>query len=292
MINALSTLRGAALSAARARLRLGGLRPARFDTALGAVQIYSGPGGGALGPWVVLHGVGSHATAYGGLLRALRPHARWLMAPDLPGHGGSGGEPAQMRPDEMVEAAEQALQAALEAAGQAEPVTLLGCSLGGALAVKLALRGRLPIKALILCAPAGAPLPAADFTDFLSGFQIDSGADARAFAGRLFHRPPWYTALVAPLILAEFRRPTLRAFFAQIRPEDQLQPGALAEVQPSTLVLWGEGERLLWPAHGDFYRDHLPAHGAFEIIEGAGHSLHLEQPQALAERAARFVSSR
>ncbi|MFN3198116.1 MAG: alpha/beta fold hydrolase [Bradymonadia bacterium] len=283
----LRLLRATALGAATLRLKGLGLRPQPVETEMGPLRLYCGDGGGALGTWVVLHGVGSHATAYGGLLSTLRPHVTRLVAPDLPGHGRSAGEPGHMTADQMVTAIEQALLETVEG-----PVVLLGCSLGGALAVKLALRRRLSVRAVVLCAPAGGPLSPERFEQFLGGFDPTTYRRALDFSGRLFRRPPWFTPLVAPLVQAEFQRPSIQSFFEQISAEDQFDAETLSALDAPTLVLWGAGERLLWPEHEAFYREHLPGGGAFEHIEDAGHSLHLEQPGVLVERAVAFVESR
>ena len=48
-----------------------------------------------------------------------------------------------------------------------------------------------------------------------------------------------------------------------------------------SLVIWGEHDRMVPPAHGEAYDDGLAGGGdAYELIAGAGHAVHLEQPRA------------
>jgi len=91
--------------------------------------------GGQPGPvLLLLHGLGATSEVWDGLLAEADRHwpGRWL-APDLPGHGGSA--PLDQYTFTSMAAA---LAAALAVTLDAEPVTILGHSLGGVLALELA----------------------------------------------------------------------------------------------------------------------------------------------------------
>lgn len=72
-----------------------------------------------------------------------------VVVPRLPGHGTSGADFMRSRKDDWVGAAEKAL---VELGGQYQEVSLVGHSMGGAIAVLLA--SRHPVASVVLYAPA------------------------------------------------------------------------------------------------------------------------------------------
>ena len=68
-------------------------------TAAGGLHAYDARGPAALPTIVLLHGLGSTATSFGPLLSRMRPQARRLVAPDLPGHGFSETPSGRLTPE-------------------------------------------------------------------------------------------------------------------------------------------------------------------------------------------------
>jgi len=102
-------------------------------------------------PLLLLHGIGSTHRDFA----ALRPRldARYaVLAPDLPGLGDSA--PLPVLP--TVAAIADALEADLDTLGL-DRVHVLGSSLGGRLALELAVRGR--ARSVVALAPSGLNLP-------------------------------------------------------------------------------------------------------------------------------------
>ena len=58
-----------------------------------------------------------------------------------------------------------------------------------------------------------------------------------------------------------------------------------------SLVIWGGSDRMVPPAHGAAYDDGLPEATRFEVIDGAGHAVHLEQPDRVADLIVEFHDS-
>jgi pimeloyl-ACP methyl ester carboxylesterase len=101
------------------------------------------------GPTVVLiHGSPGNGRAWQRVAERLAGRHR-VIAPDLPGHGGTTPAPPGTPPD--VGATAALLEALLGAVGP--PALLVGHSYGGVVALALALRGRVPIGALALLEP-------------------------------------------------------------------------------------------------------------------------------------------
>jgi pimeloyl-ACP methyl ester carboxylesterase len=74
-------------------LRRQGFISQHVPTKQGRVHLMSAPGGGALPPIVLMHGLGARGAQYQRLVRCLRPHTRRLILPDAPGHGLSDTPP-------------------------------------------------------------------------------------------------------------------------------------------------------------------------------------------------------
>src|SRR5262249_33563280 len=54
------------------------------------------------------------------------------------------------------------------------------------------------------------------------------------------------------------------------------------------LVVWGEQDRMVPPAHGRAYYDELPQATRLEMFEGAGHAVHLEEPDRVSDLIIEF----
>jgi len=66
--------------------------------------------------------------------------------------------------------------------------------------------------------------------------------------------------------------------------------GRLHRIKSPTLVLWGEGDRLVPLAHGQAYATHIPR-AALQVVPGAGHSPLLEQPAESLRLVADFLET-
>lgn len=269
---------------ARLRLRAGGLRGRTVETAAGPMFAYDAPGRGPRPPLVLLHGIGSSATAYGKLMLGLLPHVRRLMAPDLPGHGFSATPPPGFDPEALVEQAIGLVDALLD-----EPAVVVGTSMGGGLALRYAIARPARVRALVLCSPAGAPMSAEALDTLRAQFELAGPADARAFVERLFADRPPAPALVARAVRDRLTRPVVRDLLARVGPETFLTAEEAATLAPPTLLLWGGAERVLPEESLAWLRAHLPEAVQIERPAGWGHSAHLEQTGALVERVVRFV---
>jgi pimeloyl-ACP methyl ester carboxylesterase len=112
--------------------------------------------GGEGAPIVLLHGVGSFAVEWGRVIpRLVRRHR--IIAPDLPGLGESANMPAGWTP----RAAVAWLQNLIEQTCAEAPV-VVGHSVGGALAVHLAIQHRSSVRRIVLvdCSSLGRFRPA------------------------------------------------------------------------------------------------------------------------------------
>lgn len=276
----------AAEKLARFAMNRRGLASRFVDVAGVRLHVYDGRGGGTLPPVVLLHGLGSGGAAFAGLVRHLAPHVSRIVIPELPGHGFSTRGERAITPELLLEAIGGAIDIVLD-----EPAIVYGSSLGGGIAIKYALERPERVRALVLVSPAGAPLPDHEWEALVKTFHVTGPREARAFLERLYHRPPWFLALLArefPHVLA---RPAVREILESATQAHAPSPEDLGRLAMPLLFVWGRSEKLLPASALRYFRAHLPAHAVIEEPAGFGHTPQLEVPARLAERVVAFLKS-
>jgi alpha-beta hydrolase superfamily lysophospholipase len=182
---------------------------------------------------LLLHGYGEHAGRYEHVAARLAADGAVVYAPDHRGHGRSEGEPALVEDmeDLVNDAASVLARARAEHPGL--PATVLGHSMGGIIATRLAQRPGQDLAALILSGPAigGNPdIEALLGMDPIPEVPIDPAALSRdPSVGEAY--------LSDPLVYSgPFKRATLEALFGGVR--------AIAEGPRlgSLATLWVHGE--------------------------------------------------
>ena len=226
---------------------------------------------------LLLHGLGDSIAGWARVLGPLSRTYRVHMV-DLPGHGLSPAPP-DFRLQTLLE------PVARYAYGLRAPV-LVGHSLGGWLAARLALRPETAASGLILVNPAGALLPREEWTQFRA---VLDGADANGYIERAFHRAPLALRLFPAEIARAMAAPVTRAFLDGVAGDDFLRDAELAALRMPVRVVWGERDRLLPAGTLPFFRAHLPR-AEIVLLPRAGHLPHLEAPAELARAIARPFS--
>ena len=135
-------------------LRAGTETTATFTLADGRrLCLHEWPRAGAAAGVLIVHGLGEHAGRYAALARWFNARGYAVRAYDQRGHGGSPGRRGALsRPLELVDDLAEVFadtQAVLGA-----PPLLLGHSMGGLVALRAVLDGRLAPRALVLSSPA------------------------------------------------------------------------------------------------------------------------------------------
>jgi pimeloyl-ACP methyl ester carboxylesterase len=271
---------------ARLTLNCLGFENRTVQTATGSVHAYDGRGPGILPTIVVLHGLGSTATSFGPLLTRMRPHARRVVALDLPGHGFSEAPRTPLTPRGLLTAVQEALDALVE-----EPMVLVGSSLGGGLALKYALDRPERLLGLALVSPVAARMSPTEWADLLGSFEIESTSQARLLLARLYHRTPWFMSALAPGVRDVMRRAAIRDIIRTATLDDLPEPTTLSSLAMPVLLLWGQSERLLPRSALAYFRRYLPPHAVIEEPAGFGHCPHLDDPARLATRIVAFAKA-
>lgn len=163
-------------------------------------------------------------------------------------------------------------------------IVLCGHSLGGAVALHIALEGLLPLRGLVLLG-SGAKLRVAPAV--LDGVAADFPKAARELAGHFFAEPAhdlveWATATMLTVGGAQ----TLRDFQA-CNTFDVLD--RLTEINVPLLALTGESDVMTPPKYAQTFADRV-AGAQTRIIPGAGHFVMVERPRETNEAIGAFLS--
>jgi pimeloyl-ACP methyl ester carboxylesterase len=243
------------------------------------------------GPVLLLvHGIGG---SYENWAEVIEPLARThtVIAPDLPGHGGSapGGG------DYSVGALAANLRDLLIALGK-DRATLVGHSLGGGVAMQFAYQFPEMVERLVLVSSGGlgpevslilraASLPGADlFISATADLGRRVGSPVSRALSAIGLRPNadvaevlrGYGSLVDPERRAAFLA-TVRAVIGtggqRVAATDRLY---LAEAVP-VLIVWGAADRIIPASHGEDAHRHIRG-SRLEVFEDVGHLPQVEAP--------------
>lgn len=223
---------------------------------------------------VLLHGFGGDLGNWLFNQEPLSSSSRQVIALDLPGHGESSKELVTGDLDELA----GAVGAFLDALGIAQ-AHLVGHSLGGAVAIRLALTRPGLIASLALIAPAG--LGAEIDGEYIDGFvAAESRRDLKPLLERLFADPEIVTRRLVDDVLRMKRidgvTEALTAIGAATFPagrQAHVLTADLAAAAVPVLVVWGTADQIVPPAHAGA----APVRARVEVLEGAGHSPHTER---------------
>lgn len=270
-------------------LRLHGFRSRWIPTRHGPMHFLEA-GRSADGPtWVFIHGFGSRAAEWGPLLRHWRRHCGRILVVDLLGHGRSSVPPVGMSAQVLIEAGEEALRTAL---APGEKCTLVGNSMGGIGAVRMAQRLPDAVHGMVLISPAGAPMSVDEMGRLLEVFAIKTYRQACQFVDKLFNHGVSMRPFMALGAWAHITRPHLRELLG-VYPS--YPPFTLQELQrmPPTLLIWGAEDHFLPVSAREFFVASLPGgHTQVEMPAGFGHSPQLGRGKAVAELMLSWASQR
>jgi pimeloyl-ACP methyl ester carboxylesterase len=248
-------------------------------------------GGGEGPPLLLVHGFGGAAWNFTELV----PHlaGRRLLIPDLPGHGASTPLPAAP----SLAAFADAIAGILD-----EPAGVLGHSLGGVVALRLAERRPDLVRGLVLAAAAGisSSTRRAELTIALAGIvqpgRIAGRRATRIAASQRLRRLVFGGYEVSnPDLLTEravhgfLRGPTLHtdALGAGLALAADDPRRDLDRVRCPVLVLWGGRDRQVPVEDGFEYARRLRA--PFRLIADCGHLLIGERPEVCARACLEFL---
>ncbi len=249
-------------------------------------------------PFVLVHGLGGAAANWLALAPLLL-RGRRLLVPELPGHGGS--EPLPAAPN--LNAYADSLAALVEREGLF-PAAVVGHSLGGAIALRLAIRRPDDVGRLVLAGAAGISSGTRSARYALTITGILKPGRRIAPHRRLVARSPvlknlvfgrWGAAdpqaLPGDVVEAFLSGParhtdTFSAAKALMKDDPRAD---LDRVRCPSLVLWGARDNQLPISDAFDYARRL--RGRLRVIADCGHLLIGERPDACADAIESFLAA-
>ena len=211
-----------------------------------------------------------------------------VFAPEWPGFGESTG-------DELLE---DILDFALHGWDLADALGLhgphlIGHSMGGMIAAEMACLAPRDVGKLVLVAAAGLWLEEHPIPDIFAMLPYQ-------LAEALFDDPQKGQALLTGgADLSDME--ALKAFYIETQrrlavagkilfpiPNRRVSK-RLYRVTAPTLVLWGGSDRLIVPSYADMWKQLIPG-AQIRLLEGAGHMLPYEQPEAFTRAVREFLA--
>ncbi|MFQ3566068.1 MAG: alpha/beta hydrolase [Aggregatilineales bacterium] len=216
---------------------------------------------------LAIHGAGGSRLSWP---RSIRRIEGWrVLTVDLPGHGRSEGAGRSSTAEYAAD-----LLALLESI-QLERVIAIGHSLGGAIALQMALEMPERVAGLILIATGAKLSVRADLLDALHSDPVNAAAalNEMMFGGKT---APELKAANLALLRAAAR--VLHGDFWAAHMFDVRE--RLSAIDAPTLVIVGGEDVMTPPAYSQYLQTRLP-NAALLQFAGAGHNVHLEQPDAV-----------
>lgn len=217
-------------------------------------------------PLVLVHGVNDHAGTWFLVAPALAQTHR-VIIPDLAGHGESEPKDGPLPISLMLAKLAAVIRNAGVDAGV--PITLVGNSLGGWLAMLYTLAHPRNVARLILessgglARPIESPVAAHDRDEAL--------IILRNVHGPRFEPPEW---VIEALLQRAVSSPMLRV----TETAEHVVDARLNEIDVPTAIVWGENDGVVPRAYADELRRGI-ANATMHVIEGAAHIPHLQQPE-------------
>ena len=244
-------------------------------------------------PLLLIAGLASDSQSWGSALPALAEHFT-VICPDNRGVGRSKPADAPVSIEKMADDC-----AALVRSLGYEKVHVLGHSMGGFVAQKMAVRFPELVDGLVL-AGSGSKFSARNAALFSDAVEtLERGADPVLwfrnffywlFTPAFFEQPGMLDAAVNYALTYPWPQETV-SFRNQVEAARAFDVTAdLPKITAPTLVLAGAEDLLFTPGESREFAARLP-NAALEVVEGAAHSVHMEQGSEFVRATIEFLTN-
>ncbi|HEY5256895.1 MAG TPA: alpha/beta fold hydrolase [Candidatus Baltobacteraceae bacterium] len=222
---------------------------------------------------VFVHGAGCTPEVFVEQLSDF-PDARAIA---LPGHGAPGSETT-------VDGFTDAVAGAIDAGGWND-VVLCGHSMGGAIAIELAIRAHPAVRAVVAIG-SGSRLRVNE--ELLAGLAGDFDATSRRIAAWLFAEPTPQRVEYSTRMMARVGPAQTLADFAACNAFDATD--RLGSIALPFLAIAGDADVMTPPKYARLLGDRIPG-AQVRILRGAGHLAMLERPAEANAALRAFVTT-
>lgn len=257
----------------------------------------TGPEDGPLA--VCIHGLTTPSYIFAGTRNALETLGYRALTYDLYGRGYSDRPGGRQTADFFL----RQLDALLAALGEEGPLTVIGFSMGGAIATQFAAENTDKVTSLVLMAPAGIKPVYAEGADRWKTAPVVGDWYARVLGGRELKREltawddaPAPATVVPDLLDRQLAEPRFQGFLPAVlsskrhclRESYAASHERIADAGIPTLAIWGEDDPVI-PLSTLGRLAELNPNAHHVQIKGAGHGLPQTHPAHVAQALANFL---
>ena len=232
---------------------------------------------------VIIHGWGSSIKSFGEFAKFLIDKGHQVHIFDLPGFGEA---PAPENPWSVADYANFVLH--FSQSQGLDNFYLFGHSFGGRIAIKFAALHQEKLAGLILCDSAGVT-PRSGFKTGISFIISQLGSAIFSLPLLRWLREPARHMLYFVLRAGDYyhlETEAMRETFKKVINEDLTS--YLSQIKAPTLIVWGRKDKETPISDAHKIHEHISG-SRLEILEGVGHSPHLETPERLGEIVDKFI---
>jgi pimeloyl-ACP methyl ester carboxylesterase len=250
-------------------------------------------------PLVFFHGFSDSADTWRATLANLGRLDRRAVAVDMPGFGKA----SQLKPGKVLPQLDRFGEAVASYAAPDGGAIVVGNSLGGCLALRLAERDELDLEGVVPVAPAG--LDMARWLRIIEAHPLIQGilrspvrvpesvlraTVAEVYKRIAFHRPGSVDAKAIRAFTSHFADPRDVARYLStgrsLMPELS-DPFRLERITCPVLVVWGEQDRMVMSKGAQRVIDAVPG-ARLELLDGCGHCPQVECPDRFTDLLLEF----
>jgi pimeloyl-ACP methyl ester carboxylesterase len=242
----------------------------------------AGPAGGGGTSLVLVHGLGARGEDWGAMIPSLAAQGFHVYAPDLLGYGRSP------KPDVSysISLQEQTVAQFMQAV-HVPRADIGGWSMGGWVAMKLALDHPEMVDRLVVYDSAGVYFPASFEPDLFTPHDV---AGVRKLISMLTPNPRVIPDFAAEAMVRKLQRNAWvvnRSTASMITGKDLLD-FRLHNISQPMLIVWGAKDELIPLASGETIHRSVPQ-SVLDIIEGCGHLAPAECAKPVVEGTVEFL---
>ncbi len=229
-------------------------------------------------PILLLHGIADRAQTWSFVMPRLTDIGP-VYALDLAGFGLSGFPPGQRY---ATIAQQVALVQAMIHDVIGRPTLLVGNSMGGWIAVRVALASPELVAGIVLLAPGGAILRGREsWEPFLQTIELPDKRAVRTVLRQMYGRPPLPLYFAGEGLRMIFRRDPVTQFVAAVDERDMLYPEELRSLRVPVAMIWGDADHFIPRESRDFFCTNIP-NARVLILPNCGHMPQQQRPREVA----------